>query len=156
MRRLVLITLVTIGASLFAPQSGRACSCTSPSPPLVALERADAVFTGIVLSIEPTTDSHMLVVSFLITGAWKGVSFVTTVFTSGSSASCGFTFQESKEYIVYTHRYVLACCGLKTMTDMCTRTKLISQAQEDLDGLGKPEGLPLEPATWGRVKALYE
>ena len=157
MRRTVVIATLMSGILVLTPHSGNACSCGPPPPPLTALGQADAVFTGIVLSIVPAVDSHMLAVSFYVTGAWKGIgSRTTTVYTSASSAACGFAFQKFAVYIVYASRYVLACCGLQMETHMCTRTAIASRAQEDFEALGEPTSVPFEESTWGRVKALYE
>ncbi len=72
-------------------------------------------------------------VEFAVNKVWKGPLRYTTSFTTArSEASCGFTFVEGKEYIVYSR-------DGKTVS-LCSRTTLITDAQEDLDALG--EGNP--------------
>jgi hypothetical protein len=153
---IVAATLVA-GILVLTPQSGRACSCGRPPPPPIALGEADAVFTGIVLGIVPVVDKPVLAVLFYVKGAWKGIrSARVTIYTSASEASCGFPFRVYTEYIVYARRSVLVCCGLQTVTDMCSRTKVVWRAQEDFETLGEPRSVPLEDSTWGRIKTLYE
>ncbi len=156
MRKTLLIASMMFGASALAPQAGDACSCAPPAPPLVALERADAVFAGVVLSIVPAMDASVLIVSFRVTAVWKDVGSSTfDVYTSPWGATCGYSFRENEAYLVYAQRHTLACCGFRAVTGLCTRTKHVSSAQEDFAALGEPDSAPPEPSTWGRIKSLY-
>ena len=56
---------------------------------------------------------------------------VTTPPTGGS---CGFAFEEGEEYIVYA--YDGANTDESYSVNICSRTALLSQAQEDLDAFG--------------------
>ena len=38
---------------------------------------------------------------------------------------------------------------------ICNRTRLLINAQEDLDFLGDPLPVPVEQVTWGVVKEMY-
>ena len=48
-----------------------------------------------------------------------------------SGASCGFTFVEGEEYVVYSKD--------GATVSLCSRTRFIANAQEDIDELGEGE-----------------
>jgi hypothetical protein len=118
-----------------------ACSCIPPVPPAEALAQAGAVFSGEVLEV--AQDGMHLRVRLQVGTVWKGagerVVFVTT---PASTASCGFPFEQGQEYQVYTTADAESN-GLQT--NLCTRTKLVSEAAEDLQALGPGT----EPRTGG-------
>ena len=57
---------------------------------------------------------------------------ITTPPTGGS---CGFTFIEGEEYIVYAYDSAFADGGYTV--GICSRTALLDQAEADIDALGK-------------------
>ena len=79
---------------------------------------------------------------------WKGTvhedMFITTPPTGGS---CGFSFVEGEEYIVYASDSAYADDGYTV--GICSRTALLRQAQADLDALG--EGRAPQAGTGGPV-----
>lgn len=114
----------------FKPHHVYACSCIFNSSYLFPISYLsyDVIFTGKV--IDMGSDSFFInrPVHFSIYRAFKGVSGnETTVYTSGSSSSCGYTFETGKEYIVY---------GSKTnygiSTGLCTGTTELSNAKKSL------------------------
>jgi hypothetical protein len=116
-----------------------ACSCVPPGPPTVELNRADAVFAGKVTDIDRpllfNTSADLVKVTIEVTRFWKGgISRVVTVTTARETPTCGFPFEAGKEYIVYASKRDGAL-----ETNLCTRTKLLSNAQEDLSQLGLGE-----------------
>ena len=54
--------------------------------------------------------------------------------TPPTGGSCGFTFIEGEEYIVYGHDSNYADGGYTS--GICSRTALLGQAQADIDALG--------------------
>ncbi len=48
-------------------------------------------------------------------------------------STCGFLFDQGIEYIVYAFN-----ANTSLSTNICTRTKKLSEAQDDLDELGPP------------------
>ena len=85
-------------------------------------------------------------VGFEVSAVWKGIvhedMYITTPPTGGS---CGFTFVEGKEYIVYAHD---SAYGDDSYTvGICSRTALLGQAQDDIDALG--EGQAPQAGTGG-------
>ena len=139
--------LITTLWFLSVPAPSHACSCIPPLSPSEELDRAALVFAGKVLSIEkdrhlkipvvslddPTDIARQLKVEFEVDRMWKGQAGETmSLGTAQHGASCGFTFVEGEEYLVYSRD--------GATVSLCSRTKLIAKAQEDLDALG--EGNP--------------
>lgn len=152
MRALWIFALpVLLGAAAPGPCTPAFCSCREPPPPQDALERADAVFRGTVLSVRDTVVAAkpadgsgwpMRAVRFRVDSAWKGLSGETvTVLTGSGGGDCGFGFRTGGEYLVYAHevrgRHL---SGLST--GICSRTAPSSHAGEDLDALGAPAYTP--------------
>ena len=143
---LLLVTLAVVVTGLWflaSPAPSYGCSCIVPGTPSEELEKSAAVFTGKVLSIEknqrlkipvvssddPTDIARKLKVNFQVDRVWKGYASETmSLGTAQYGASCGFTFVEGGEYLVYSRD--------GATVSLCSRTKLISDAQEDLDALG--------------------
>lgn len=106
------------------------------------MERADAVFTGKVVSIgaahapgdEPKWPSR-LEVTFRLLGVWKGLAEGerVTVYTASQSAACGFEFEDGKKYLVYAYD-----AGGELTATLCSRTALLKRAEADLQALGTP------------------
>ena len=121
-----------------------ACDCDDPVSPSEELERSAAVFAGKVTSIRDPdgpdvldSENH-LTIGFEVDTVWKGQAYETMyVTTSPAQSACGFEFVEGEEYIVYSHD--------GSSTYLCTRTRLLSAAQEDLEALG--DGSAPQPGT---------
>ena len=123
-----------------------ACKCAEPGPPIEELGKFDAVFVGKVFLVQHTYDPNAKTVTqedrstigFEVSTVWKGVvhevMYITTPPTGGS---CGYTFVEGEEYIVYASD---SHYGDDSYTaSICSRTALLSEAQADLDALGEGE-----------------
>jgi len=132
MKLLIISCFVIISIS-----SALACSCAQPKPPKQALEESEAVFSGRVVTIEEPgmlDQTEPLVVTFKVDSVWKGaVTNPQTVRTSPHSASCGFGFEDGEEYIVYAN----ANPDSYLWTSICTRTRVLTDAKEDLRELGE-------------------
>ena len=119
------------------PTRSYACSCAGPGSPSEELENASAVFKGEAVSVrefpgifgirgsmDPTT------VKFRVKAVWKGADSQTRyVTTARSEASCGFSFVEGTDYVVYSHN------GLDV--SLCSRTRPLSEAPSDLATFGQ-------------------
>jgi len=120
-----------------------ACKCVVPGPPSEEMEKFDAVFAGRVVSIEHSFDPNAATVGpgdrttigLEVSAVWKGAvhedMYVTTPPTGGS---CGFAFEEGREYILYAHDSPYDDGGYSV--SICSRTALLSEAQADLDAFG--------------------
>lgn len=134
---LALLVIVTVvGRHSYA----HACSCALPPPPVEALGQATAVFEGELLDSCVQGSGVMNRTSrFLVLRAWKGVSAETivSVRTASSSAACGYDTAWATGTLVLV--YAGTIDGVLTTT-LCTRTRLSSEAQDDIAALGIPSG----------------
>ena len=129
-------------AAVLSRRDAVACMCVPPPPPAEAAERAGAVFTGTVQSIDDGTLSTggsvlpVRRVHLAIDRAWRGVEAgdSVVVITSYSEAACGYSFAVGRAYLVYSVR---DASGTWTTTT-CSRTRTIDEAVEDLAALGTP------------------
>jgi len=122
-----------------------ACMCPNLDTPRQALEKSSSVFVGKVLSIEdahPDPDRKLrssadpVRITFDVTKVYKGPEGKTlNLTTETSSATCGYPFKVDSEYFVYANGE-----EGQLSTDICTKTKLLSKAQEDLEVFKKIQG----------------
>ena len=126
-----------------------ACSCVEPDPPAEALANSTVVFAGRVVAIRGfdipesgiVSSADLGTIELQVSTVWKGpvqeTMFVTTV---RNGASCGFTFAEGEEYVIYSRSD-----ATPPEVSLCSRTRLAANAQEDFDALG--EGSTPEPGS---------
>ena len=139
---LPLLLASALSAAPCPPASPR-CSCVPPGPPREALARADAVFSGRVVSVgeprgEDPGDPGRPHVEVRIVPArrWKGAAADTvTVRTPPNGAVCGYAFEVGREYLVYADG-AEGADGLRVY--LCSRTRPLADAGEDLAALGAP------------------
>ena len=107
-----------------------ACSCATPRTPIRELEASTVVFKGEVTNIN-SLDSFNERISFIISKVWKGnLGDEVSLTTSSQGSLCGFSFVKNKEYLVYAYGNL---SDLKT--NICWRTKLLSEASDDVKEL---------------------
>ncbi|MEX1014049.1 MAG: hypothetical protein WDZ80_02730 [Candidatus Paceibacterota bacterium] len=136
----IFITLF-IFVSLFAlnTSSVSACSCIPPVPPTEAIEQSSAVFSGLVTNLENDEYSrdfnpNPVIVTVEVMDVWKGIdSSEVTLETARQSATCGYNFEEGEEYLIYAHGP-----NNDLSVSACSRTSLLSNAQNDIEELGDP------------------
>lgn len=136
---LLLAALLTLAA--VRPPAAYACSCAPPPAPLLAMQTAAAVFAGTVLAVEEPGGGGMEVprATFDVARVWKGPREDRISIAAAPDAPlCGYTFERGREYLVYAYS---TDTGLAT--NICTRTRTLVDAQEDLAALGA--GLVPEP-----------
>lgn len=135
MKRSWIIGLALV-AGLSMSDAALACSCVVTPDPKVARDGSDAVFSGQVTGIVQSGQSgRMLTVTLQVDRAWKGILQCgeVTLETAADGATCGFGFEQGKSYLVY------AVDENGLTTNLCTRSRSIDQADEDLGALGEPE-----------------
>lgn len=115
-----------------------ACSCIAPSHPLEAVDSSNAVFIWTVNKIETTTrtteywDIEENKVEFNVLYNVKWTEWATQeITTARDSATCGFDFEEWKDYIVYAYEV----SENKLWVSLCSRTALLENATEDIQSL---------------------
>lgn len=132
-----------LGLLLLAPyKSVFACSCVPPGPPKEELQKATAVFSGTVVSIDkrkvPDQNpngfvAYFYVVTFDVEKSWKGVTKKTITVNAGiQGGMCGYPFEDKENYIVYAN----GSDENTLSTSICSRTNKLIYAQEDLKELG--------------------
>ena len=130
LRVLYLLPLLTL---LLCVNTAHACDCAEAGPPCQAFWRTDAVFVATVMSKSPTTagNEHATAVRLSSQQVFKGdigggeVEVVTGV----NSGDCGYPFQVGRQYLVYATRWEK---DQRLYTGICSRTRLLSDADEDL------------------------
>jgi hypothetical protein len=138
MKRLAWATVVMLAvlAVILLPAPAAACSCMQSGPPCQALFASDAVFVGTVKGIDVRKDRMIndrayerRIVSIAIDGPSRGVQASTIeVWTGMGNGDCGFKFVEGQRYVVYAYRAPDGALG----TGICSRTRLYSEAAEDV------------------------
>ncbi|MDQ0417357.1 hypothetical protein J2Z48_001530 [Croceifilum oryzae] len=109
----------------------QACSCVPLGDPIKEADKSSAVFVGQVVKLEDDANQH--IATLHVSKRWKGeLDPELTVYTALSGAACGFEFEMGKEYLVYATKE-----NGHLTTTICSRTKLLSEAQADLDALNK-------------------
>jgi len=115
-----------------------ACSCTPPVSPKESLRNSTAVFAGKVIDIDipgwmMISSADPVRITFEVSSVWKGGGYKTImVETARSEASCGYSFTKDEEYLVYARGEE---ADLKV--GLCGRTKLLADADEDLNVLSQ-------------------
>ena len=114
----------------------RACSCAGPSAPCEEYWEATAVFIGTVIegrlvTVKESDYEHQRrAIRISIDEAFRGVEGAEVeVLTGFGDADCGFGFRRSQQYLVYAYR---SESDQKLHTNICTRTRAISEADPDL------------------------
>ena len=151
----LLAVVILLALMLAQPRPASACSCVPPDPPPVAFTNAHAVFVGGVTAInDPTwlartlpflpivySSADPVLANFQVGDSWKGVTTTTVAIrTAVSGASCGYTFDVGKQYVVYAYQY-----NGELETSICTRTSEVALATADLNYLSTLPKLALTP-----------
>jgi hypothetical protein len=117
-----------------------ACSCIPSGPPCQNYFRVDAVFIGTVRAIDEIEgDSepryHRRSVHLTIDRALRGISGSTTdAITGMGGGDCGYSFVVGRQYLVYAYR---RADGMRLEATICSRTRPIEDAGEDLTFIGE-------------------
>lgn len=148
---------VLMGLSFFVLLlfSGRAlaCSCMGPGPPCQAFGGAAAVFVGTATDVttrqtksgksgtRDEVDWTPNVYKFTVVQSFLGVEGTEVeVATGRGGGDCGYGFRRGETYLVYAYGGVE---GKLLTTGICTRTKPVASAAEDLEFL---RGIPARGA----------
>jgi hypothetical protein len=131
------LALLTLAAAALWSAPALACKCRLQTVD-EAKQDATAIFEGRVSAIvdEPKTEANMFpgkTVTIAIVRTWRGLENqeAVTLRTNESGASCGYGFQVGTSYLIYAvgeHD--------KLLVTSCSRTRLLSEANEDLAALG--------------------
>ena len=106
------------------------CSCQEIPSPEEAYEMSNVVFSGQVTNIIEDWNNGFMEISIDIYNVWKGSIDNQIIILTGLD-DCGYYFQINEEYLIYGYYSQLNYIW----TDICTRTNLLEDAEEDLDYL---------------------
>jgi hypothetical protein len=146
MKKFLLWSMLFVVFLLFGSSKSYACSC-SPDTKRVSVKQkvsqslkdAQFVFSGQVIDIESNTGltnkRYALKVKIKVDKFWKGGSPETFIVQTGAGGGdCGFPFELGESYLIYAYG---SAKDDSIGTGICSRTKNIAQADEDLKILGK-------------------
>ncbi len=151
MKRIILVFFI-FAFLLFLNSEVWACTCIRV-PPEESFERSTAVFAGRVVEKEFSKSIPELIlrgyssadpvkVTFEVSEIWRGPDYKTIVLTTAvSEASCGYSFREGEEYLVYAYGK-----ENRLETGLCSGTKLLSEAQADILAFGEGK-VPKNPGS---------
>jgi hypothetical protein len=134
--------LASAPASIPAPEpapcdaDAAVCRCV-PFTTAEAMERAVAVFTGTVISVDSADDHQSpgarFTVRMRVDAAWKGIDTEEMTVIAGST-SCDIRFEPGAHYVIFGR---LAADGT-LRSGMCTGTRRVEPGAEELNELGAP------------------
>lgn len=135
MRR-TLILIVALFIVGLCGVDARACSCAGEGTPCQEYWEATAVFIGTVIEGNLVTvkegdfEHQTRAVRLSIDEAFRGVEGAEVeVLTGLGGGDCGFGFRRAQQFLVYAYR---SQSDQKLHTNICTRTRAISEADPDL------------------------
>ncbi len=129
------LTLAMVGAITGTSRDALACSCIISGPPCQATWTADSIFAGTVASITPIDHVSLgapyqsLRVKFNVEhGFLNAVPGALEIVTGRGGGDCGYRFKVGAKYLVYASKD-----GSSVLSaSICSRTRLLAEAQEDL------------------------
>jgi MYXO-CTERM domain-containing protein len=143
----VVLALGVFSAISLVPGRARACSCMKVPSPKEAAEKAKLVFEGTAVGMTAEKDRATKLVhhlyEFEVVRTFKGEGAERVVIrTADNSAACGRIYEIGEAYLVYARE-----AEGKLVDNLCSRTRRIAVAKEDLMAFGaiEPEPEP-EPA----------
>ena len=126
---------------LIIPSNAAACSCVMQAESnQEAFGEADAVFAGRVTGF---SGSDIKKITFDVSRTWKGPNVKNiAAYTSGNSASCGWSPTVGNEYLVYAYsqasnRSHFDKPDSQLWISLCSRVFLLADANTDLTSLGQ-------------------
>ena len=150
---LILYSTVCAGVGVHATEA-LAYQCREPRTFAEEIAQATAIFTGTVMSIEEhTSESGRFVdgqpihytVKINVTKSWRGtpegVATVTMPYLGGGEYSCGIEVKPGQAYLIYAYGQDGLTASISTRgVGPCSRTRLLSQASDDVSLLDR--GVP--------------
>jgi hypothetical protein len=132
-KRHLIISALALTACLSLTKPAAACTCVGGPAPCQAFFDASAVFIGTVVSIDPSPTTQPFAqrrVHLEVSDAFRGVTTQSVdVETGQGGGDCGYLFTVGERYLVYAN---VRPGGQTLTTSICTRTKPLSSAQEDV------------------------
>ncbi len=136
-RTLVLYSLAFAALLLLSARTASACTCVDAGPPCQAYGAFAAVFSGRVIEIDsltiedgPLKGYSQKLVRFAVNQSFRGISGTSVeAITGNGGGDCGYPFKVGESYLVYAYQDPK---DNKLYAGICSRTRLLSEADEDL------------------------
>lgn len=132
-----------------------ACSCAWPGRPCAAYADTHLIFSGRVTDISTVKlegDYEQRLVRFELIELFKGtVKGALEVVTGRGGGDCGYSFRRGGEYLVYAHRWEKLN---RLYTGICSRTRALTEAREDLDYFHRMKEPNLGAGILGQIERL--
>ena len=134
-KRIGVMLFLLVGWLLVAGLETRACSCAPVETPCEAYNSASSLFIGLVTSVSVSAHGGYSSGNYEINVEEVFVGKLgSTVRVSASSLLCGYEFQRDKHYLIYASGDRKDSETL--FVTYCSRTRLLDEADEDLQFLG--------------------
>jgi tissue inhibitor of metalloproteinase len=134
-----MIASITFIHNIGNSNSAFACSCAMPAPPKETLAVSDAVFSGRVVLVMPSSWLYDSAV-FSVDKTWNGVNEkIVFIPTASQGAMCGNNFEVGKEYLVYA-----SDSEGSLHTSSCSRIKPLAFAADEINMLGTDYSIPVQ------------
>jgi hypothetical protein len=164
MRRIFCIVGSALFAMIMSVADISACSCAGPGAPCQDYGQASAVFIGTPISVRtaerPATrsieeiDWTPVTFKFSVEQSFLGVQArEVEVSTGRGGGDCGYGFKLGTRYVVYAYLYSKTN---RLTTGICSRTKPLDDAREDLDFLRSLEAQSPGVSIHGRVSRVRQ
>jgi hypothetical protein len=145
---------LAIGLSAAIPAIGLACSCEIAGPPCEAVWKSDAVFAATVRSVvEIDHDAYgrpygSLLVTVDVEQAFVNVAAGPLELTTGrGGGDCGYRFAVGQRYLIYANKSPIG----RLSATICSRTRPLDKAQDDLRYLSAPPAVGSGARVFGSV-----
>ena len=146
---------IVVGVALMLlPEETFGCSCPMSGPPCQAASTADSVFVGTVRGIEsidrdPSSGFDRLVLVRMDVERWfvNAVPRQVEIVTGPGGGDCGYRFANGGRYLVYAGKTETS----RYRTSICSRTRPLDQAREDLGYLTSMPAAGTPARVYGRV-----
>lgn len=136
----VLIAAAVLGMA--QARDARACSCAPQNPVEEEVALSAVVFAGSVVAVasDRAAEDGSIVALFGIDTLWKGPErqWAIAIRTAANSAACGLHFEKGQKWLIYAR----AGEDSKYTANLCSRSNLLVNAQEDLAELGEGKRPP--------------
>jgi hypothetical protein len=142
---------------LLTPIAARACFCDSGGSVCKAFADTPIVFAGRAVKVATATDNIHREIIFEVTTSYSAMTQKTIeVVTGMGEGDCGIEFKEGVNYLVYASNGFPPMGEVgKLYTGICTRTRPLSEAKDDIEYLTKKDDAARASGVVGDIVMQY-
>ena len=131
MKKFIVSISFCVAVFVFSTTEAFGCKCLVEKLVENEYQRKTAIFSGKVVGIVKD-GAFIRRVKIRVENSWKGdAAKIVTITTPSDGGMCGYSFVKGASYLIYANGNEKN--GL--LVDICSRTKGISDAQEDIETL---------------------